>query len=221
LSESLKSRPGEPAPQRTDPNLFVLSAPSGGGKTSLVNALLELDPRVRLSISHTTRTPRPGEEDGVHYHFADREEFLGLVADQAFLEHAPVFRHLYGTGRDAVQAQLDQGFDVLLDIDWQGARQIRDSFPGCCAIFILPPSLSVLQERLNKRGQDSDEEILRRMQNARAEISHALEFDFIIINDNFELALEDLETIITQNRPVRNISQNTQHSLLAELLGKS
>jgi guanylate kinase len=197
-----------------------VAAPSGGGKTSLVNALLKRDDRVKLSISHTTREPRPGEEDGTHYYFVDEAEFQRLIGERAFLEHARVFSHRYGTGRAAVKQQLKDGYDVLLDIDWQGARQIRETFPACCTIFILPPSLGVLRARLKNRAQDSDEEIQRRMNNARAEISHATEFDHVIINDDFDLALSDLHSIIRTEKPVRAISEATRHSLLAELMGK-
>ena len=155
-----------------DSNLFVVAAPSGGGKTSLINALLDQDRQVKLSVSHTTRPPRPGEQDGVHYHFVDQESFLNLVEQGAFLEHARVFDYYYGTGRMEVEKQLAAGFDVLLDIDWQGARQIRDSFPSCCGIFIIPPSLDVLRQRLIARGQDSEDVIKRRMRDAQSEISH-------------------------------------------------
>jgi guanylate kinase len=202
-----------------EPNLYVVAAPSGGGKTSLVNALLRMDDRIRLSVSHTTRNPRPGEVDGVHYHFVDEEAFLGLIAEGAFLEHAQVFGNYYGTGSEVVQKQLEAGCDVVLDIDWQGAQQIRESFPDCCTVFILPPSLETLRARLARRAQDSEAVIKRRMREARAEISHWDEFEFLIINDEFEKAVTDLHSIVRKHRPHRENQQKRIESLLAELLG--
>jgi len=198
--------------------LFVIAAPSGGGKTSLIAALLKRDDRVSLSISHTTRPPRPGEIDGVHYHFVDETAFLKLVEQAAFLEHARVYDHWYGTSRESVRQRLENGYDVLLDIDWQGARQIKQNFPDCCTIFILPPSLETLRERLSKRAQDSEEVIDRRMRAARAELSHGGEFDFLIVNDDFDHALADLHAIIRDGRlhPDEQLERN--HDLLAELL---
>jgi guanylate kinase len=198
--------------------LYVVSSPSGGGKTSLVNALLQRDDRVALSVSHTTRAPRPGEQDGVHYYFVDDPTFEALAEQGAFLEHARVFDHRYGTGRAAVDRQLAQGLDVLLDIDWQGARQVRDTFPAARSIFILPPSLEVLHQRLVGRGQDSKDVISRRMHAARAEISHAGEFDFLVVNDDFELALADLHAIIRRGRPERPEKSTKSREILAELL---
>jgi len=202
----------------TGPRLYVISAPSGGGKTSLVNALLERDPAVALSVSHTTRAPRPGEKDGVHYYFVDEAAFEALVEKNAFLEHARVFDHRYGTGRGPVERQLADGFDVLLDIDWQGARQIRSSFPAACTIFILPPSLDELRRRLVGRRQDSEAVIARRMQAARAELSHAGEFDFLIVNDDFEQALQDLHAVIRRGAPLRDPGQAESREILAQLL---
>ncbi len=202
-----------------DPNLFVVAAPSGGGKTSLINALLDRDKQVRLSVSHTTRPPRPGERDGVHYHFIDEASFQHLADRDAFLEHARVFDHYYGTGREAVERQLASGYDVILDIDWQGARQIRDSFPSCCTVFIVPPSLKVLRQRLTTRGQDSEAVIQRRMRDARTEISHWSEFDFLIINDNFDEALSDLRSIIRDGELSRPVDNRQRREILAELLG--
>jgi guanylate kinase len=197
----------------------VVSAPSGGGKTSLIAALLEKDKRIRLSVSHTTRRPRPGEQDGVHYHFVDEDTFVGLIADDAFLEHARVFDHRYGTGRQGVEQRLAEGYDVVLDIDWQGARQIRHSFPSCVSVFIIPPSLEILRRRLSGRKQDSAAVIRRRMADARAEISHWDEFDFLIVNDQFDRALADLQAIIRKGeKPVESRpGENTE--ILAELLG--
>ncbi len=215
----LEPASSEHASCETEPGLFVLAAPSGGGKTSLVSALLERDQKVRLSVSHTTRSPRPGEKDGLHYHFVDEADFLRLAEQDAFLEHALVFGRHYGTSKAAVDSQLTEGLDVLLDIDWQGARQIRDHFPDCRTIFILPPSLEVLQARLKTRAQDSAEEIANRMREARSEISHCTEFDFAIINDDFDEALQDLHAIIRHKKPIREISEKTLQSLLAELLG--
>jgi guanylate kinase len=196
----------------------VVAAPSGGGKTSLISALLERDPQIRLSVSHTTRKPRPGEIDGVHYHFVDKSEFERLVSQSAFLEHARVFDHRYGTGRRAVEAQLEQGHDVILDIDWQGARQVRASFPSCRSIFIIPPSLKALQQRLRKRGQDDEAVIRRRMRDARAEISHWDEFDYVIVNDEFDQALGDLQRIVRQDKPPPAQTTARTREILAELL---
>ena len=201
------------------PHLFVISAPSGGGKTSLINALLQRDDRVALSVSHTTRPPRPGEQDGKHYYFVDEAEFEALVTAGAFLEHAVVFGNRYGTGRQGVERQLAAGYDVLLDIDWQGAQQVRASFPGACTVFVLPPSLEILRQRLTDRGQDSPEVIERRMAAARAEISHAGEFDFLIVNDDFDAALGDLHSIVRHGHPQRSGAQRKNLEILAKLLG--
>ncbi|MGH8035155.1 MAG: guanylate kinase, partial [Lysobacterales bacterium] len=184
------------------PNLYVIAAPSGGGKTSLVNALLARDEQISLSISHTTRPPRPGEVDGVHYYFVDQKTFQDLADHDAFLEHARVYGHHYGTGREAVNQRLAEGYDVMLDIDWQGAQQIKKSFPACWSIFILPPSLEELHQRLSQRGQDSGEVIARRMRQAQAEMAHCREFDFIVINDDFTAALDDLHSLVRRQKPV-------------------
>lgn len=200
------------------PRLFVIAAPSGGGKTSLIAALLKRDERVSLSVSHTTRPPRPGEIDGVHYHFVDEPTFLKRAEKGAFLEHARVFDHWYGTSRKSVQDILDSGLDVLLDIDWQGARQIKQNFPDCCTIFILPPSLETLRMRLSKRAQDSEEVIDRRMRAARAELSHGGEFDFLIVNDDFDQALADLHSIVRNGELVPDGQLERNHDLLAQLL---
>lgn len=201
-----------------EPNLYVVAAPSGGGKTSLIRALLEKDEKASLSISHTTRAPRPGEVEGLHYHFVDDSTFTRMIAENAFLEHAQVFDNRYGTGRDAVSLKLAAGYDIILDIDWQGARQIRGNFPDCCTIFILPPSLEVLRNRLANRGQDSMEVIERRMKDARAEISHWNEFDFVIINDDFDQALADLQSIVRHRKLRRPEQKNRNDDLVAELL---
>ena len=200
------------------PNLYVVAAPSGGGKTSLSRALMQKDGQLRLSVSHTTRKPRPGEINGQDYYFVEQPEFERLVADNAFLEHARVYDHYYGTGRGSVQEQLDSGFDVMLDIDWQGAAQIRKNFPDCRSIFILPPSLEELRRRLTSRGQDSPEVIEKRMQKAHSELSHAHEFDYMIVNDDFNTAVADLHSIIhkrTHSRPGQSARTET---LLAEMM---
>jgi len=176
--------------------LFVITAPSGAGKTSLVKALLDRNPALRVSVSYTTRRPRSQEVPGREYHFIDRAEFERLKAEGAFLEHAQVFDNYYGTGRDAVQAQRRAGLDVLLEIDWQGARQVRGAMPDCISIFILPPSRTALEERLRKRQTDAPEVIARRLRDAVGDMSHWNEFDYVVVNDDFERALTDLERII-------------------------
>jgi guanylate kinase len=198
--------------------LFIVAAPSGGGKTSLIRALLAQDSSVSLSVSHTTRAPRPAEQDGIDYHFVDNPTFLQLVRQNAFIEHAQVFDHRYGTAREPVEAQLAAGYAVLLDIDWQGARQIRENISACRSIFILPPSIKVLRQRLSQRGQDSEDVIERRMRAARDEISHWSEFDFLIINDDFDQALADLLSIIRHGKPKRPVQKDRYNDLLAELL---
>lgn len=198
-------------------SLFVISAPSGAGKTSLVKALLEKMPSVKVSVSHTTRQSRPGEVDGVNYHFTDKAVFLKMIGDGQFLEHAEVFGNYYGTSQAWVEDTLAQGIDVILEIDWQGAQQIRKKI-DCQSIFILPPSLPALQERLSNRGQDSDEVIQKRMAEAQKEISHYPEADFLVINDDFDVALNDLEAIIQAQRCVSLLQQEKHQSLLSDLL---
>lgn len=200
-------------------SLFVVAAPSGAGKTSLVNALLETDPRLALSVSHTTRPSRPGEVNGRHYHFVSEPEFQLMVNAGEFLEHACVFDHYYGTSRITVAEQLEQGRDVILEIDWQGARQVRAAFPESCLIFIIPPSLETLRKRLSARGQDSDAVIQRRMRDAQAEISHWDEFDQLVVNDKFDTALEELLTIINDHRKQQPHKVNKDYQRLAERLG--
>ncbi len=202
-------------------SLFIIAAPSGGGKTSLVNALLKKEARLSLSISHTTRPARPGEIDGQHYHFVSEAEFEQMVDNGDFLEHARVFDHHYATSRNSVALQLEQDRDVLLDIDWQGARQIKAAFPECGLIFIIPPSLETLRKRLTGRGQDSARVIERRMRDARAEISHWAEFDYLVVNDKFDTALEELHTIIKDHRKQRPYKENKNYRLLAQELGRS
>jgi guanylate kinase len=205
----------------TQGKLFVIAAPSGGGKTSLVSKLMQKDPRLVLSVSHTTRQPRPGEFDGQHYHFVSEAEFERIAISGDFMEHALVFDNHYGTSRKAVAKQLDKGNDVLLDIDWQGARQVRSAFPGSCHVFIIPPSLEVLRQRLTRRGQDSDSVIERRMRDARSEISHWAEFDQLVVNDDFDKALEELLAIINDHRLNKPHRVNKNHQLLAQQLGRS
>jgi len=176
--------------------LFVISAPSGAGKTSLVRALLEARPNLVVSVSHTTRKPRAQEVEGIDYFFVTPERFQQLVEDGAFLEHARVFDNYYGTGRAQIQDKLAAGKDVLLEIDWQGARQVRDAMPGCKTIFILPPSRAALEQRLRERRTDSVEIIARRLSDAAADMSHYAEFDFLVVNDHFEQAKLDLSTIV-------------------------
>jgi guanylate kinase len=176
--------------------LFIVSAPSGAGKTSLAKALVESTPNVVISVSHTTRPPRPGEQHGVDYFFVSPEEFQALVEADRFLEHATVFDNRYGTARDTVEAQLDAGNSVILDIDWQGARSIRASMSDARSIFILPPSREVLEQRLRGRGQDSDQVIARRMRDAVSEMCHYDEFDYVVINDDFAAALAELQAIV-------------------------
>ena len=182
-----------------DPRLVILSAPSGAGKRSLATALAA-DPRFGVSVSHTTRPARPGEQDGVHYHFVDHAAFERLVAEGAFLEHAQVFGNRYGTTRAAVESLLREGRHVILDIDWQGARRIKALWPEALTIFILPPSLEALEARLRGRGQDGEAVIAQRMAQARDEMAHAGEFDHIIVNDAFEEAQADLKTLIAEGR---------------------
>jgi guanylate kinase len=180
--------------------LFIVSAPSGAGKTSLLRALVPSDPRLRLSISHTTRPARPGEQDGVHYHFVDRARFEAMAAAGEFLEHARVFDNLYGTAERSVRDLLEDDFDVVLEIDWQGARQVRTRFPEAVSVFVVPPSVEALRERLGGRGQDSPEVIERRMRDARSELSHFAEYDYLVVNDLFEVALADLRALMAAER---------------------
>jgi guanylate kinase len=176
--------------------LFVIAAPSGAGKTSLVKALLASEPRLRLSVSHTTRKRRPTEEDGREYHFVPVPQFERLVARGEFLEHARVFDNFYGTARRFVKEQLRQGHDVILEIDWQGAQQVRRAMPQCVSIFILPPSRRALAERLAGRATDPPEIIARRLRDAAADMSHYREFDYVIVNDDFAQAVSDLRRVI-------------------------
>lgn len=198
--------------------LYIVSAPSGAGKTSLVTALIKADKRVSVSVSHTTRAMRPGEEHGVNYHFVSHDDFKGLIAKGDFLEHAEVFGNFYGTSRSALQEVLDQGNDLILEIDWQGAQQVRKLMPEALSVFILPPSQQALRERLDGRGQDSEEIIAGRMQEAVSEMVHYDEYDYVIINDDFDVALEDLKAVFRSNRLRLNKQQQRNSGLLKELL---
>jgi guanylate kinase len=198
--------------------LYTVSAPSGAGKTSLVKVLLERCDNLRVSISHTTRTQRPGEVDGVNYHFIDRARFESMLLDGSFLEQAEVFGNLYGTSQQWVEDMLDAGIDVVLEIDWQGAQQVHRLMPDSIGIFILPPSLPALLDRLTGRGQDPQEVIDKRMAQARSEISHYLEADYLIVNDDFERALDDMIAVV-RAQPLRQENQrDTLRELLSDLL---
>ncbi len=198
--------------------LYIISAPSGAGKTSLVKALLERDQQIRVSVSHTTRAARPGEEDGVAYNFVTLTEFDRLIEAGQFLEYAEVFTNKYGTSKAWVESQLAQGIDVILEIDWQGAEIVREKMPEARSIFILPPSREELLRRLTGRGTDSDEVIAGRMAQAESEMSHYGDFDYLVINDQFDVALDQLAAIFTANRLEMAVQQQAQQSLLAELL---
>jgi guanylate kinase len=197
--------------------LFVLAAPSGAGKTSLVAALLQREPGIRLSVSYTTRAARPGETDGVHYHFVDERRFLELKAKGEFLEHAFVHGSWYATSATWLRDQVAHGRDVLLEIDWQGAAQVRRLIPDAVHIFILPPSLSSLRERLEKRGQDAPQIIMRRLEAAREEMRHCVEFDYVIMNQDFARAVDDLSAIVRAAR-LTAPRQSARHAKLLQRL---
>ena len=204
-------------------NLYILSAPSGAGKSSLISALLASDSSTQkmVSVSHTTRAPRPGEVEGVHYYFVSKEEFESLIKQDLFLEYAKVFGgNYYGTSLFAIEENLAKGIDVFLDIDWQGAQQIREKVPNVKSIFILPPSLDELENRLIGRGQDSAEVIADRMAKAISEISHYNEYDYVIVNDNFEQALADLQAILRAERLTLTHQQQENQGLIDQLLDK-
>ena len=196
---------------------MIVTAPSGAGKTSLVRAMLEKDSQVRLSVSWTTRAPRPGEQDGRDYHFVDTDIFSAMLARGEFLESALVYGNYYGTSETWIRERIVAGDDVLLEIDWQGAQQVRKLFPQAVGIFIMPPSLEVLEQRLRLRGQDDETTVARRMSVARSEISHAVEFDYVIINDNFETALADLLAVIRSLRLRGQVQQQLHAALFSSL----
>ncbi|WP_229815764.1 guanylate kinase [Bacterioplanes sanyensis] len=198
--------------------LYVFSAPSGAGKTSLVKALLERTPHIGVSVSHTTRAARPGEVDGQDYHFVSKAEFEQLIGDGAFLEHAQVFDNYYGTSQRWVESELAAGRDVILEIDWQGAQQVRHLMPQTVSVFIAPPSIAALRERLGNRGQDDEDTIARRMRDARSEMSHYGEYDYLIVNDEFDNALEELQAIVIARRHRLEAQQERHAATLQALL---
>lgn len=198
--------------------LYIISAPSGAGKTSLVKALLESTPNLQVSVSHTTRDIRPGETHGVNYHFVDESEFASIREAGGFFEWAQVFGNFYGTSRQVVQEQLAAGVDIILEIDWQGARQVKALVDTAVSIFVLPPSTTALRNRLTERGQDNDDIIDSRMRAARDEMAHYDEADFIVLNDNFETALSDLQSIVRTQRLSQSIQSVNLTSVIADLL---
>ena len=203
---------------QTRVNLFILSAPSGAGKSSLISALLNKHSDMKVSVSHTTRSPRPGEENGVHYHFVSVEEFKALIEKNDFFEWAQVFDNYYGTSKQAIETQLAAGIDVFLDIDWQGAQQIRKLVEDVETIFILPPSKEELESRLTNRGQDSSEVIAGRMAKAQSETSHYNEYDYVVVNDDFDTALAEIETIVMAKRLSLKSQAQRHQTLLDNLL---
>ncbi|MEN9705944.1 MAG: hypothetical protein RLZZ393_1823 [Pseudomonadota bacterium] len=205
------------APNRTG-NLYVISAPSGAGKTSLVRALRAALPDIQVSVSHTTRPPRPNEQDGREYHFVSQDAFVSLAAAGGFLEHAEVFGNRYGTSRAEVERRLASGHDVILEIDWQGARQVRAARPGTASIFILPPSVDALRQRLTGRQTDSPEVIARRLAEARGDMSHWSEFDYVVVNDVFERTLGELRHILAGDGTPFRAGRTEISPVLANLL---
>lgn len=199
-------------------SLFIVAAPSGAGKSTLVNALLAQEPQIKLSISSTTRAPRPGEQDGREYHFTTVEDFIARQKAGEFLEHAEVHGNYYGTSRVVIEEQMRAGTDVLLEIDWQGAQQVRKQFPDAVGIFILPPSIPALEERLKKRGQDEPHVITRRILAAGGEMAHSPEFEYVIINQDFTTALSELNAIVKATR-CRFTQQAARNSELFAQLG--
>jgi len=199
-------------------NLYIISAPSGAGKTSLIKKLLPAMDKIMVSVSHSTRPQRPGEVDGIDYFFTSVEKFQEIIAHSGFLEYARVFDNFYGTAQSSVEENLNKGIDVILEIDWQGAQQIRHQLPNTITIFILPPSTNILRQRLQERGQDSEAIIDRRMQDAAKEMSHYAEYDYLVINDDFNTALNALKSIILANRLSIGRQQYQLESLLVDLL---
>ena len=195
-------------------NLFIIAAPSGCGKTSLVKALLESSSNLSVSVSHTTRKSRKAEIDGENYHFVSKERFGEMISNNDFVEYAEVFGNLYGTARSNIKEKLDANIDIILEIDWQGARQVRENIPNSISIFILPPSKNVLLQRLTERGQDDDETISKRMKNSESEMSHYDEFEYLIINDQFDSALNDLKAIVQDcNNNIKNIELSLENQI--------
>jgi len=201
--------------------LIVISAPSGTGKTTLVKALCESDPKLMVSVSHTTRPRRDGETDGIAYHFTDIDSFMEMVDSYQFLEHAKVFDNYYGTSRNGVESQLSEGRDVILEIDWQGAARVRHLMPDCISIFILPPSRHALETRLTDRGEDNPTTVQRRMRDAKNELSHYKEYDFLVINDKFEPALSELRDILASLRENRQVQQADLSQFVAGLMAET
>ena len=199
-------------------NLYIISAPSGAGKTSLIKKLLPTLDKLMVSVSHTTRAQRPGEIEGADYFFTSVDTFQAMIAKSDFLEYAQVFDNFYGTAQSSVEAALNQGIDVILEIDWQGAQQIRRLMPETRTIFIIPPSTDILQQRLQGRGQDDAATIERRMQDAVNEMSHYAEYDYLVVNDDFDIALTELKSIILANRLTIDQQQQRLKSLLLDLL---
>lgn len=200
--------------------LFVIAAPSGAGKTSLARALVESEPRLQFSVSHTTRKPRKGEVEGSDYHFIDRNEFARMVAAGDFLEHAEVFDNLYGTSKSAVSHLLQEGIDVLLEIDWQGAAQVRAEMPQSRSVFILPPSRAELERRLRTRATDSEAVIQRRLRDSISDMRHWAEFDYVIINDDFDAALRELRAVVQLEGSASRSDRPGLLPVIAELLDK-
>lgn len=198
--------------------LYIISAPSGAGKTSLVAALLKADTAIEVSVSHTTRKPRPGEQNGINYHFVDMQAFEKLISEKAFLEHAKVFDNYYGTSRLWIESRLAVGQDVILEIDWQGAQQVRQIMPNAMSVFILPPSKEALRSRLTNRGQDAEDIIERRMSEAESESSHYGEYDYLVINDDFDTALADLISIFRAQRLLTGQQKLRNRNILTNLL---
>ena len=195
-------------------NLFIIAAPSGCGKTSLVKALLESSSKLSVSVSHTTRKPRKAEIDGKNYHFVSKERFGEMISNNDFVEFAKVFGNMYGTARSNIKEKLDASIDIILEIDWQGARQVRENMPNSISIFILPPSKNVLLQRLTDRGQDDEETISKRMKNSESEMSHYDEFEYLVINDQFDSALNDLKAIIQDcNNNIKNIEFSLENQI--------
>ena len=198
----------------THGNVFIVAAPSGGGKTSLVKELITKLPDIEVSISHTTRSPRPGEQEGQDYFFVNEQQFIDMINESAFVEHACVFNHYYGTSFAQINARLEAGIDVVLDIDWQGAAQMKHLYSEAISIFIVPPSLDVLKQRLQDRRQDNDNVIGHRMQRAQDELGHFSEFDYLSVNDNFSKASEELRAVVIANR----LSASRQTRKIGKLL---